>query len=84
LQDPSGRSIMRTLLLLKTEWREEQELRLIFDHYPDSTWDVQNTSLNDPRIRVGFDWLQVVTEVEAGPALSKPVEKQLRVALQGK
>jgi hypothetical protein len=83
LQDPTGRGIMRTLLLLKTEWQEEQEVRLIFAHHPDSAWDAQNTSLVEPRIRIGFKWRHVVTGVLAGPTLKSADEKQLRAALEG-
>lgn len=84
LQDPSGRSIMRTILMIKSGWKAEQEARLVFDHFPASPWDAQNTLLEGPRIRLAFNWRGVVTRVMAGPTLKKDEENQLRAALRGK
>ena len=84
--DSSNATLVKTVLRLRSNWKNEQEVRLIFDRFGDD-WDNQNAELrplevNAPRIAIRFNWSNVVTSLYAGPKLPASTLADLKKSLR--
>lgn len=83
--DTTNAVLVRTVLRLRANWKNEQEVRFVFDRLG-SAWDVRHAKLlpeqeDAPRISLPFDWSEAVVDLYAGPTLQNKELREIRTAL---
>lgn len=82
--DTSNRRLIETVLRLRSHWKDEREVRLVYDRLGDD-WDTRHAELRPspadaPRVAITFDWAGVIAGFFPGPGLSPTVLGDLRKA----
>lgn len=64
--DSLGQSLILSVLLLSTDLRNEEEVRLVYSHSNDSNWAEINVKINTNFALIPFNWDQSIIDIQPG------------------
>ncbi len=84
--DTSNESLVRSVLMLRQNWKTEEEVRLVFDRMQNDVWSDEHASLQPSnsaatRLSLPFDWSQAGVKLYKGPSLDEKQFTQIRKSL---